>query len=119
MCGIALFVFIKFVHVFRLNRAWAWGVEVPSPIMLIYLFICGLMLCVVLYVIIRCTLGDTHILGGLQWGSGYEREALIHVHYPIVLYGVKTSYAESRIFSDLSRTLPYHQLPSLPANIAG
>jgi len=30
-----------------------------------------------------------------------------------------TSYAESRLFSDLSRTLPYHQLPSKPAGFAG
>jgi len=88
MCGIALFVLIKFVHDFRLNRVWAWGVEVPSPILLIYLFLFGLMLCVVLYLNIRCTIGDTNILGGLPCGSGHEGEALIHVHYPMVSYGV-------------------------------
>jgi hypothetical protein len=30
-----------------------------------------------------------------------------------------TSYAEPRLFSDLSRTLSYHQLPSLLADSAG
>jgi len=88
MCGIAFFVLMEFVHVFRLNRVWAWGVEVPSPILLIYLVLCGLMLCDVLFVISRCTIGDTHIMGGLPRGSEHEGEALIHVYYPMVPYGV-------------------------------
>ena len=46
------------------------------------------MLFVVIFVIIRCTIGDTHILGGIPWGSGHEGEALIHVYYPMVPYGV-------------------------------
>ena len=46
------------------------------------------MLCVALFVIIRCTIGDIQVLCALLWASGHEGEALIYVHYPKVLYGV-------------------------------